>query len=184
MRAPYVRETWLRPFPCDARVYPLVLALTEARIEGKELATKRPSTLLRVGVSSAFLLRIEPKLVSSPTGWRIAEAIPVKLAWRVNEDTEAAAKLLPNGQYRLSRWRRDDARNRRALDLLDQGLARLADDPRAAFALAADHCGICGRGLTDPVSRQEGIGPECRGPFERAIRRIEQLVMDGPRAAA
>jgi hypothetical protein len=35
------------------------------------------------------------------------------------------------------------------------------DDAAAVFARSHDHCCICGRGLTDEVSRSRGIGPEC-----------------------
>jgi hypothetical protein len=35
------------------------------------------------------------------------------------------------------------------------------DDSRAVLARDCDHCCICGRHLTDEVSRSRGIGPEC-----------------------
>jgi hypothetical protein len=35
------------------------------------------------------------------------------------------------------------------------------DDARAVLARGCDHCCICGRGLTDELSRSRGIGPEC-----------------------
>jgi hypothetical protein len=35
------------------------------------------------------------------------------------------------------------------------------DDSRAVLARGCDHCAICGRGLTDELSRSRGIGPEC-----------------------
>jgi hypothetical protein len=34
-------------------------------------------------------------------------------------------------------------------------------DRRAVLARSHDHCCICGRGLTDELSRSRGIGPEC-----------------------
>jgi Family of unknown function (DUF6011) len=39
-------------------------------------------------------------------------------------------------------------------------------DPEAAaklFAEATEHCYVCGRRLTDALSRELGIGPDCRG---------------------
>ena len=35
------------------------------------------------------------------------------------------------------------------------------DDRRAVLARNCNHCCICGRGLTDELSRSRGIGPEC-----------------------
>jgi hypothetical protein len=35
------------------------------------------------------------------------------------------------------------------------------DDSRAVLARGCDHCCICGRSLTDELSRSRGIGPEC-----------------------
>jgi hypothetical protein len=35
------------------------------------------------------------------------------------------------------------------------------DDSRTVLARGYDHCCICGRGLTDELSRSRGIGPEC-----------------------
>jgi hypothetical protein len=37
-----------------------------------------------------------------------------------------------------------------------------AQHPQASYAVA-DRCGRCGRALTDPVSIERGIGPECYG---------------------
>jgi hypothetical protein len=35
------------------------------------------------------------------------------------------------------------------------------DDSRSVLARGCDHCCICGRSLTDELSRSRGIGPEC-----------------------
>lgn len=43
-------------------------------------------------------------------------------------------------------------------------LAKIAVDPRTAmvrYGHELGHCGYCGRTLTDPVSRERGIGPVC-----------------------
>lgn len=43
-------------------------------------------------------------------------------------------------------------------------IADFLNDPdyyRALFGKRDGHCGICGRALSDPVSRERGIGPEC-----------------------
>lgn len=44
-------------------------------------------------------------------------------------------------------------------------LGKIADDPAAAsrlFGLEFKKCGVCGRGLTNDISRELGIGPVCR----------------------
>jgi uncharacterized protein (DUF2236 family) len=45
-------------------------------------------------------------------------------------------------------------------------VATILADPEAAaktFAVETTHCYVCGRRLTDAVSRELGIGPDCRG---------------------
>jgi Family of unknown function (DUF6011) len=47
--------------------------------------------------------------------------------------------------------------------------------PDVVFARTSDYCGICGRSLTDPISRGRGIGPECHGratAFREAVERF------------
>lgn len=47
---------------------------------------------------------------------------------------------------------------------LERLVVEFAADPnyyRALFGQHDGHCGICGRALTDPASRDRGIGPEC-----------------------
>src|SRR5262249_43717595 len=53
----------------------------------------------------------------------------------------------------------DDARR------IIQTIRDFLDDSRAVLARSSDHCCVCGRGLTDELSRSRGIGPEC---FKRA----------------
>ena len=40
-------------------------------------------------------------------------------------------------------------------------IADFMDNPAAVLARSHDRCCICGRGLTDELSRSRGIGPEC-----------------------
>jgi hypothetical protein len=55
-------------------------------------------------------------------------------------------------------WKRDGAElSRQVVNLAGEFLA----DPEAAFARSADHCCVCGKTLTEPLSRSRGIGPEC-----------------------
>jgi hypothetical protein len=46
---------------------------------------------------------------------------------------------------------------RRAIKIIRE----FVDDHRVVFARSHDHCCICGKGLTDELSRSRGIGPEC-----------------------
>jgi hypothetical protein len=42
-------------------------------------------------------------------------------------------------------------------------------NPGAVLARSTDHCCVCGRVLTDPVSRGRGIGPECSKQFAEQL---------------
>jgi hypothetical protein len=48
-----------------------------------------------------------------------------------------------------------------ALTTLVQLLRDWRQNPGAVLARSTDHCCVCGRVLTDPISRGHGIGPEC-----------------------
>jgi hypothetical protein len=53
-------------------------------------------------------------------------------------------------------------------------IVAFVDDARGVLARNHDHCCICGRHLTDEVSRSRGIGPEC-------IEKLDLLwVVDSP----
>jgi Family of unknown function (DUF6011) len=58
-------------------------------------------------------------------------------------------------------------------ELIKQRVAEFAGNPLAqmiAGAHVTGNCAICGRGLTDPVSLERGIGPECYGHIAPALR--------------
>jgi hypothetical protein len=84
--------------------------------------------------------------------------------------TEIALQLMENSARwtRLSRWSPE------ALQRLLPTIAAFLADPPAVFARSADHCCICGKGLSDEVSRVRGIGPECFKGATRLRRIIEQ----------
>jgi hypothetical protein len=46
--------------------------------------------------------------------------------------------------------------------------------PAVVFARSANRCCICGRALTDGVSRARGIGPECMGRCSWLLPRVER----------
>jgi hypothetical protein len=54
-------------------------------------------------------------------------------------------------------------------------------DPVAVFARSHDNCCICGRGLTDELSRSRGIGPECIKRLDMVVcRPLNKLVQAEP----
>jgi hypothetical protein len=60
------------------------------------------------------------------------------------------------------RWKRWGCENgHTALELIAGTMTDFIEDPEGVFARSADRCCLCGRSLTDEVSRGRGIGPEC-----------------------
>ena len=58
-------------------------------------------------------------------------------------------------------------------ELIKRRVAEFAGDPYAqmiAGARVTGNCGMCGRGLTDPLSLERGIGPECFGKIAPQLR--------------
>jgi hypothetical protein len=140
----------------------VVMALSAPRLEGHEHDRRRPSLLLRLSGGDAYLVEIRPKLDSLPTGWQLNPLVPLKLVSRSDGNTELIARLRSDGTLKLSQWKRDDARNEQGCSILRDALEQFANDPRRAWTWSADRCALCGKGLTDPQSRERGIGPECR----------------------
>jgi hypothetical protein len=172
----YNREQWIKPITIGPEAHALIRRITLSRLSGNELKPKRPAVMLRIVANDQFMISIKPKLASSPTGWTIAPLIDVVLTSRIDGKTEIKVRLHSDGSMGLANWKRDDARNAVAVDLVRSTLERFVGNPRKAFAISADGCGVCGRPLTDPLSREMGIGPECREQFERAIRIDEQAM--------
>lgn len=176
MSKPYDRSRWLSPFVVDGMAFDLAMQITRSRLAGKELAKRRPSLTLRMGADAEHGVEIRPRLESSPTGWVITQLLVV-LVTRLNGKTELGAELRDQG-LKLRKWWKDEARTDAAVTLTLRALERFGRYPARAIASDATHCGFCGRALIDPVSRDWGIGPECRIDFERAIRTGE-LMMEG-----
>jgi hypothetical protein len=67
----------------------------------------------------------------------------------------------------LQRWNNERLpKYLRLRELANQLVADLCDAPEKQIQAAGrfyGHCCICGRALTDPISLEYGIGPECRG---------------------
>lgn len=173
LRPAYNRSKWLQPVPVAPGAHQIIARISSSRLAGKELAKRRPPLKLTLVANSDFILAIHPKLVSSPQGWRLDSAIPVKLVSKTNAITELIVSLRADDSLSLRRFFRNDQRNAAAVELITETLARFVADPVRAIANDATHCGFCGRALTEPKSREWGIGPECRRDFEQAIQQGE-----------
>jgi hypothetical protein len=74
------------------------------------------------------------------------------------------------GRYYLSQRGVDSAHR------LAESVAAFLRNPAQEFARSAEWCCICGRALTDGVSRARGIGPEClrqASGFRRLVERLQ-----------
>lgn len=69
----------------------------------------------------------------------------------------------PKGKYTEGRVFLADGRNPGDphVDAITAVIDHVSGQPTSAKVDAEDRCGICGRKLTDPVSIERGIGPEC-----------------------
>lgn len=170
---PYHRLRWLQPVPVAPGASEIIARISSSRLAGKELAKRRPPLKLSIVADNEFILVIQPKLATSPHGWRLGSAVPVKLVSKMNAITEMIASLCPDDSLSLRRFFKNDQRNAAAVELITETLARFVADPVRAIANDATHCGFCGRALTEPKSREWGIGPECRKEFEQAIQQGE-----------
>jgi hypothetical protein len=94
--------------------------------------------------------------------------------WRHGGEELARAQL-PGAEAELAEYQaivtelnaeRDDYKRRldTLTELIKRRVAEFGGSPRAemiAGARVTGNCAICGRGLTDPLSLERGIGPEC-----------------------
>jgi len=146
-----------------------VRAITRARLEDKQFAERKPTTLLKVHIDDC-VLEIAPVINSSPTGWKVTGGARLKLI--TPDGRGIVAALWINGRVQLLRWWRDAARTEREASILRRALSMIADDPTTAITRRHHHCGVCGRALTDEVSMRRGIGPECWRIWDRVVAEI------------
>lgn len=160
-------ESWYPEVSAAVRI------ITRARIDGKEHAERRPGTLLRIQ-RAEWCLEIKPSVQSSPQGWAVNGAAKLKLVNMASAKRALLCKLTAEGRLRLSSWFHDKAMTEEYLSATYSLLDEIASDPRAAITQRRDHCGVCGRGLTDEVSQYRGIGPECWRIWDRVTDEIER----------
>ncbi len=138
-----------------------IKAITGARIAGKEMASRRPATLLKISVPH-WTIEIKPTVSSSPNGWRCDGSATIKMIGKSSADGRGVVcKLNGKGRLRLYRWFRDHEKTEELLSTLCRALDEVAVQPAMLITTREECCGICGRGLSDEVSKVRGIGPEC-----------------------
>lgn len=143
----------------------LLHKLSVARLGGKELSQRRPSLVFRLPADAEFVIAIQPRLVSSPTGWRLIERLPIRLE---SDRGGVAGDLPPDDTIKLRRWWKDPDRTAHEIEVLRQALLGFVVNPLGAVRLGLNKCAVCGRPLRDPESVSRGIGPECWGPVAAA----------------
>ena len=154
----------------------LLHGLASARLAGKEMSRRRPTLLLRLPATEGWNLIIKPVLVSSPTGWRLLDRLPMNLV--TDHPGGIGADLMPDDRLLMRRWWKDPARTMGELEILRATLQGFATDPAGAVRLGLLNCAVCQRKLTDPVSVARGIGPECWAPFEAVIQAVQARLME------
>lgn len=132
---------------------------------------RRPALAIRLPLDSGGTVAIRP-------GWKQAVRQRAGKGWQVTRPGEVISvlveieflapkkllclRLTEDGAVpRL--WLRDPQRNKENLKAVAEAGHALLLDPLATMAGSglSDNCRLCGRGLTDAVSRSRGVGPEC-----------------------
>lgn len=157
-----------------AEVADTVHQLTTERLKQVTMnANRRPSVGLRLE-SGDHLLVITPDLFRqlSPESierfglWASYPGFVAELRLKCFEDPGASgflikARIESDGRMRVNKWLRDMAKTEPAIEQLKAMLGQLTADPATLFTQSRDRCCMCGRKLTDPLSRGRGVGPEC-----------------------
>src|SRR5262249_37332935 len=90
---------------------------------------------------------------------------------------------LPCRGFTLVREREHDLHERqRALELARTRVLEFIGAPDAQMQLAArlwGHCCVCGKTLTDPLSLERGIGPDCHKSYVDNIRSVARKLTQG-----
>ena len=151
------RQVYGHTYP--AALHDTLQALTRARTQGRELASKRPHVGLRFE-AGGYRVALSPQLESSAMGWTPADVIRADVFTTRDGQGVIKADLLPGGVIQPRQWRANEEQTLAAFAALVTALETLEANPGAALA-GSDHCAVCGRVLTDEHSRARGIGPEC-----------------------
>jgi hypothetical protein len=141
----------------------------EAMLEGETKFTRRPNVSLRLPAQGNPLARVLVR-----PGWdrwkkeirpgMTAETVIERFATtgivsdKPLPHVEVIVEISDTGPRRTM-WSYQHGEE--ALELMAETMADFIEDPEGVFARSSDRCCLCGRRLTDEVSRGRGIGPEC-----------------------
>jgi hypothetical protein len=131
-----------------------------------------PVTTLVVGSVNLFLhdrAAYEANLVS----WHPLLKGPLKKS----HFQRLVVRLVPHEPARA--WRACGNALRENCDDMLALVGQFLRDPETTL-LAGSHCGCCGKKLTDALSRERGIGPECWGGWQRlrAATTVEEVLAE------
>lgn len=168
------------------QAYHRIVAVANSRIDGKRHAPRRPACGIKMTVGEGFIdAEFKPELVNSPGGWTVGKVYMLLKTPQPGKRRPAKLKIevKPDGKIRGKSWTIHTAES--LLTIARHLLALLAKGEAYLLAAAdADQCAICGRGLTDPHSREAGIGPECIEHVYRTHRPEEKPTEDAADLAA
>lgn len=143
----------------EARIaYHMIMGVADARLEGKRFAPRRPPCGIKITLGDGLITaEFKPELVNSPEGWKTRRLF---LNLKTNAKQTLQLEVRPDGTLRGKQWTVSTAET--LLTIAERLLSLVARGEAYIMAAAdADHCACCGRILTDPHSREAGIGPEC-----------------------
>jgi hypothetical protein len=146
--------------------YGVIAAIMSSRLDGKRNAERKPPCIVRMRVEGLIGVEFKPDLVMRDGEWAIAS---ISMTMRTEPAGAFNVRLHPDGTLRPRRSTKVLVDNftevaRSLIDLVARG--------EAYFLAAHDAscCAICGRSLTDAVSRELAIGPECAQGFYHRFR--------------
>jgi hypothetical protein len=142
--------------------------ITDLRIEGKEHAKRRPASLLRVVVPVGVrnvAVEIKPTILSSPEGWKTNGMATFKAVDLSGLGRGNKGWIKDDGKVRIASWfvRSRNAKEKNAYfsEAIWVALQTVEADPMALITMQSGNCGVCGKALSDEVSKSRGVGPEC-----------------------
>jgi hypothetical protein len=158
----------------------LLLPMAEKRLAEREKRHRRPNVSLRLLAEGNPPLKLitmpqwrkEYGVITGTTGGWLLEMMERYESTIQHYD----ANRNKTGEEKALRWRKSKLSFRESgtlgysavygdFDRLMPRVTRLMrdflSDKRKVLARSCDHCSICGKGLTDGLSRARGIGPEC-----------------------
>jgi len=158
-------------FEHDIRFTQFILAQARERLLGRENHTKRPSIGFKLMIDGCMEAVVKPQLKSSSTGWELSGVVEVKV--KISSDGKVRFmdyQLHSDGSVVAKRWYKNEALTLAFKETLLALINMAAENPLTIISASiSDHCGICGKGLSDELSISLGIGPECIKGFYKVF---------------